>query len=163
MIIRPIESKDIEAILELNQTSVKVLSPLDRSAVLSLIGMSALSVVVEKDHQVAGFLIGLTHDTAYESINYAWFNNQYDRFFYVDRIVVSDRFRGLGLASLLYQHIIKWAESHALPQVFAEIDVLPPNTPSLLFHQKFGFKELELLRHSEHKMVSLQGLGLALT
>ena len=48
MIIRPIESKDIEAILELNQTSVKVLSPLDRSAVLSLIGMSALSVVLKK-------------------------------------------------------------------------------------------------------------------
>ena len=160
MIIRPIESKDIEAILELNEQSVKVLSPLDRNALLSLIGLSTLSVVMEEDQQVAGFLIGLTHDAVYESINYAWFNNQYDRFFYVDRIVVSNQFRGLGMASLLYQHIIKWAEHHALPRVFAEIDVLPPNTPSLLFHQKFGFKELELLRHSEHKMVSLQGLVL---
>ena len=146
--------------LELNEQSVKVLSPLDRNALLSLIGLSALSVVVEEDQQVAGFLIGLTHDAVYESINYAWFNNQYDRFFYVDRIVVSNRFRGLGIASLLYQHIIKWTENHTLPHVFAEIDVLPPNTPSLLFHQKFGFKELELLRHSEHKMVSLQGLVL---
>jgi predicted GNAT superfamily acetyltransferase len=102
----------------------------------------------------------LTHGVAYESINYAWFNNQYKAFFYVDRIVVSDQFRGQGIASKLYEYVSKWAHEQALPHIFAEIDVLPPNTPSLLFHQKFGFKELELLKHHEHKMVSLQGLTL---
>ena len=160
MIIRPVESKDINTILELNEKSVKVLSPLNRSALLGLIEMSILTVVVEEDHQVAGFLIGLTHGVAYESINYAWFNNQYKTFFYVDRIVVSDQFRGQGIASKLYEYVSKWAHEQALPHIFAEIDVLPPNTPSLLFHQKFGFKELELLKHHEHKMVSLQGLTL---
>ena len=160
MIIRPVESKDIDTILELNEKSVKVLSPLNRPALLGLIEMSILMVVVEEDHQVAGFLIGLTQGVAYESINYAWFNNQYEAFFYVDRIVVSDQFRGQGIASKLYEYVTKWAHEQALPHIFAEIDVLPPNTPSLLFHQKFGFKELELLKHHEHKMVSLQGLTL---
>jgi predicted GNAT superfamily acetyltransferase len=106
MIIRPVESKDIDTILELNEKSVKVLSPLNRPALLGLIEMSILTVVVEEDHQVAGFLIGLTQGVAYESINYAWFNNQYEAFFYVDRIVVSDQFRGQGIASKLYEYLI---------------------------------------------------------
>jgi predicted GNAT superfamily acetyltransferase len=160
MIIRPIVSNDIDTILELNENSVEVLSPLDRTKLLHLIDISTLALVVEETHQVAAFLIGLSHGATYDSINYAWFNEQYDKFFYVDRIVVSDQFRGLGMASLLYHDVIQWAESHSLPHVFAEIDILPPNTPSLLFHQKFGFQELELLQHSEHKMVSLQGLKL---
>lgn len=158
VMIREMLAKDIETILALNEKSVKVLSPMNKSKLLRLIEISALSVVVEEENQVAGFLLAFTHDVQYESINYEWFNQNYDSFLYIDRIVISDSFRGKGIASKLYKYALEWVTEHSLPSVFAEIDVMPANKPSLLFHQKFGFKELELLKHSENKIVSLQEL-----
>jgi predicted GNAT superfamily acetyltransferase len=72
--------------------------------------------------------------------------------------VVSDKYRGMGIASNLYRHTLKQMQISDAKILCAEIDVLPPNEPSLLFHQKFGFKELELLKHKENKVVSLQAL-----
>lgn len=156
--IRQILAKDIETILELNAISVNVLSPMDNTKLQHLIASSALSVVVEEANQVAGFMLAFTQGADYDSVNYQWFSQHYDEFLYIDRIVVSEQFRGRGIASTLYQYLVDWATEHALPSIFAEIDVLPPNQPSLLFHQKWGFKELSLLQHSEHKIVSLQEL-----
>ncbi|MFQ3219271.1 MAG: putative GNAT superfamily acetyltransferase [Paraglaciecola sp.] len=156
VIIRKILAQDIDTILELNEKSVKVLSPMDKNKLLRLMEISALSAVVEEANQVAGFLLAFTHDVQYESINYEWFNQNYDSFLYIDRIVISDQFRAKGMATKLYKYALKWATEHSLPSIFAEIDVIPPNKPSLLFHQKFGFKELELLKHNQNKMVSLQ-------
>jgi predicted GNAT superfamily acetyltransferase len=156
VIIRKILTQDIDTILELNEKSVKVLSPMDKGKLLRLIEISALSAIVEEANQVAGFLLAFTHDVQYESINYEWFNHNYDSFLYIDRIVIAEPFRAKGMATKLYEYAFDWAVEHSLPRIFAEIDVMPPNEPSLLFHKKFGFKELELLQHNQHKMVSLQ-------
>jgi len=158
MIIRDILNKDIETILELNEKSVNVLSPMDKSKLLRLIEVSALSVVIEQENDVAGFLLAFTNSTTYESINYQWFNNHYTAFLYIDRIVISEKHRGKGIGTALYKYVIDWAAKNSSARIFAEIDVLPPNRPSLLFHQKLGFNELQLLKHNEHKMVSLQEL-----
>ena len=158
MIIREILNKDIETILELNEKSVNVLSPMDKSKLLRLIEVSALSVVIEQENDVTGFLLAFTNSTTYESINYQWFNNNYTAFLYIDRIVISEKHRGRGIGTALYKYVIDWAAKNSSARIFAEIDVLPPNRPSLLFHQKLGFNELQLLKHHEHKMVSLQEL-----
>jgi len=161
MIIREILSKDIDTILELNERSVNVLSPMDKNKLLRLIEVSALSVVIEEKNEVAGFLLALTNGVEYESINYKWFNNNYAVFLYIDRIVISEQYRGKGIGTALYRYVIDWASKSSSPSIFAEIDVLPPNKSSLLFHQKLGFNELQLLKHNEHKMVSLQELTVA--
>ena len=158
MKIRRILAQDVDVILELNEKSVKVLSPMDNSKLQRLIEQAALALVVEQDKQVAGFLLAFTSGITYESVNYQWFNQHYDAFLYIDRIVVAEQFRGRGIASAFYQYTLEWASKHKLPRIFAEIDLLPPNEASLLFHQKFGFKELALLQHSENKKVSLQEL-----
>ncbi|WNC72859.1 GNAT family N-acetyltransferase [Thalassotalea psychrophila] len=158
MIIREILAKDMETILELNEKSVKVLSPLDKSKLIRLINMSVLSVVVEDENQIAGFLLAFSQGAQYESINYEWFNQNYASFLYIDRIVISKKFRAKGIGSMLYRYALDWASKKNAVSMFAEIDVMPPNEPSLLFHQKFGFTELELLTHNENKIVSLQGL-----
>lgn len=161
MMIREILAKDIDAILALNEISVKVLSPMDARKLRQLIENSALAVVVEEANEVAGFLLAFTHGVQYESINYKWFNQHYDAFLYVDRIVVSAKFRGKGIASTLYQYVIDWAMAHSLPSIFVEIDVMPPNVPSLSFHKKWGFKELAVLMHHAEKRVSLQALKIS--
>ena len=158
MKIRQISTKDIDTILQLNKISVKVLSPLDKSQLLELIEMAALSVVIEADNEIAGFLLCLTNGQDYSSINYQWFDEQFDSFLYIDRVVVSEKFRGRGVASTFYHFVLDWASNNNYPSIVAEIDVKPPNEASLLFHKKFGFKELELLTHSSIKMVSLQEL-----
>ncbi|MFB1014912.1 MAG: putative GNAT superfamily acetyltransferase [Alteromonadaceae bacterium] len=160
MIIRKILNKDIDTILKLNEKSVKVLSPMDKSKLLSLIDVSSLSIVIEEKNEVAGFLLALTNDAQYDSINYQWFNDNYPEFLYIDRIVISENFRGKGIGTTFYKYVLNWVVKNSLPRIFAEIDVLPPNKPSLLFHQKFGFSELERLKHNEHKIVSLQELNI---
>ncbi|MEH6452677.1 MAG: GNAT family N-acetyltransferase [Psychromonas sp.] len=158
MIIRDILQKDFESILALNEISVKVLSPMDREKLVRLIKVSAIAVVLEDQKQVAGVLLAFSSDIAYESINYQWFNDSYNSFLYIDRIVVSENYRGKGVASRLFTYALEWAKNHSLASIFAEIDVMPANDASLLFHQKQGFKQLQLLKHNEHKMVLLQQL-----
>lgn len=158
MIIRNILEKDFETILALNEISVKVLSPMDREKLIRLIKVSAIAAVLEDKNQVAGVLLAFPCDIAYESINYQWFNGNYNSFLYIDRIVVSEDFRGNGVASRLYEYAFEWAKKHSLASIFAEIDVMPANDASLLFHQKQGFQQLQLLKHNENKMVSLQQL-----
>ncbi|MGO9948056.1 MAG: GNAT family N-acetyltransferase [Steroidobacteraceae bacterium] len=58
-----------------------------------------------------------------------------------DRIVVSSASRGQRLGSLLYEDMFRDARSKAIPLVTCEYNIVPPNEPSRLFHDKFGFKE----------------------
>lgn len=166
MRIRDIEVKDFESILTLNEISVKVLSPLDEEKLRRLVQLASIGVVVEiekdldgqLDHEITAFLLVFSGNADYESVNYQWFDQQYSEFMYIDRVVVSEQYRGIGIASTLYRYVLEQAQKSHSNVLCAEIDVLPPNEPSLLFHKKFGFKELELLKHNEHKVVSLQAL-----
>jgi predicted GNAT superfamily acetyltransferase len=56
--------------------------------------------------------------------------------------VVSSGSRGMRLGSLLYDDLFRYARKNAIPLVTCEINIVPPNEPSRLFHGKFGFKEL---------------------
>ncbi|WP_153912325.1 GNAT family N-acetyltransferase [Shewanella sp. TC10] len=156
MNIRPIIDKDIDTILALNEQFVRVLSPLDKRRLLKLIDMAALAVVIEKGSDIAGFLLVFNAKTDYDSVNYQWFDGHFESFLYIDRVVISDQFQGQGIASMLYQFVVNFAAENEVDNIVAEIDILPPNQGSLSFHQKWGFKQIELLKHNEHKVVSLQ-------
>ena len=158
MIIREIDRNDSEAILQLNELSVEVLSPLDDSKLQRLLQMSALSVIAELSDQVAGFMLALTQGAAYESPNYQWFSNNYENFLYIDRVVVSGSCRGQGIASAFYEYAANWASRQSIPTMLAEIDIEPPNDASLLFHKKTGFVEVQKLKLGKQKVVSLQQL-----
>jgi predicted GNAT superfamily acetyltransferase len=54
---------------------------------------------------------------------------------------VSSASRCLRLGSLLYEDLFSHARSNAIPLVTCEYNIVPPNEPSRLFHDKFGFKE----------------------
>jgi len=65
--------------------------------------------------------------------------------------------RGLRLGSLLYEDIFRHARSNAIPLITCEYNLVPPNEPSRLFHDKFGFKEQGALWVANGaKQVSLQ-------
>lgn len=156
MHIRPIEPKDHDAILALNEASVAVLSPLNNDQLVKLIAQTCLHAVVEIEGVVAAFLLVVGPKATYGSINYQWFDSHYDDFYYIDRIVVHADYRAQQLGKTLYQYLIDQASRNHVAQLCAEIDIAPPNEPSLRFHQKWGFTEVSTLIHSPQKIVSLQ-------
>jgi predicted GNAT superfamily acetyltransferase len=158
--LRPFETKDQQAILTMNEESVDVLSPMDAERFDRLRDLCSLLRVIEDNGEVAGFLMGFCRGTDYDSINYRWFSENYDDFLYIDRVVVSGRHRGRGMASRFYEYAIDWSRQRGLCCLVAEIDIEPRNEPSLTFHERFGFEEVDRLAHTPTKIVSLQRLAI---
>ena len=104
----------------------------------------ALFQTVEVDGTPAAFLIALREGLAdYWSENYKWFSSQYPSFLYVDRIVIDEPFRRLGLGQKLYEGVFARASEAGLPVVTAEVDIEPVyNDASIRFHEAMGFEEV---------------------
>jgi predicted GNAT superfamily acetyltransferase len=158
--LRPFSNTDKDALIALNDESVAVLSPMDAERFDRLRDLCSLLKVAEDSGEVAGFLMGFCRGTDYDSANYRWFSAHFGDFLYIDRVVVSNRHRGKGIASRFYTHAIDWSREQGLSCLVAEIDVEPPNQPSLTFHARFGFEEVDRLTHSPTKIVSLQYLAI---
>lgn len=107
------------------------------------------------------FISALSENKDYDSVNFQWFLSKYDKFLYIDRVVVSANHQNQGLGKLKYRKIIKKAKEKKYPFLLAEIDVEPANPKSLNFHKSFRFKEAgrESI-HNGKKIVSLQALKL---
>lgn len=158
MVIRKIKEKDYDRILELNEELVHFLSPMTRQRLKQILKQSEISNVIEAEGRVEAFILALRQGKDYDSVNYTWFLNNYKEFLYIDRVVVSTQMMGKGLGNMLYQDVLSHAKETGVPYVTAEIDIKPPNSKSLSFHKKFGFKEVETQRVGEGKIVSLKVL-----
>jgi predicted GNAT superfamily acetyltransferase len=154
--LRPATAEDAGAILALNQESVEVLSPLSRERLAQLQDEAAICRVIEERGTVVAFLLAFREGAAYDSPNYRWFAQRYERFLYVDRVVVSSTARGRGAGALLYRDVFEFAATHAVGVVTCEYDVVPPNLASDRFHARFGFREVGRQRLDGGKLVSLQ-------
>ena len=158
ILIRDVAPEDRDYIIELNETNVEVLSPMDEEKYQFFIENSDMYKVAEVDGDTAAFLITLREGRPYRtSENYTWFMNNYDRFAYVDRIVIDEKYRHMGIGRMLYEMTFDKAREDGVPIVTAEIDIIPYNEPSLKFHESMGFEEVgqQVIRGGEIK-VSLQ-------
>jgi uncharacterized protein len=134
---------DFPAILALNHQSEHFLSPLDQPKLSRISSEAAVfQVVISAEETVAGFLLAFLPEAAYDNPNFFWFKTRYEKFLYIDRIVISDDFRGHHLATNFYAQLRKHAIASGIPRLACEINVNPPNPVSLRFHQKKGFVEV---------------------
>ncbi len=155
--IRPATPLDYEQILRLNEESVHFLSPLSKEKLTHLHKESEILKVVEINGSVEAFVLALREGKDYDSVNYTWFEKNYDKFLYIDRVVVSVKKQNSGLGKLLYEEVFKHAKLTGVPVVTAEINIEPANPISLKFHEKFGFKEVgKQAVAGGKKIVSLQ-------
>jgi hypothetical protein len=154
--LRPATAADADAILALNQESVAVLSPLSRERLVQFEREAAVRSVAEDGGTVVAFLLAFREGAAYDSPNYRWFAGRYDRFVYVDRVVVASAARGRGAGAALYRDVFEFAATHAVGVLTCEYDVEPPNLASERFHARFGFREVGRQRLDGGKLVSLQ-------
>ena len=104
--------------------------------------LAAIAPYARRIGTVDGFIIAVDQTTPYDGENFRWFQARYDRFVYVDRIVVAAHAQGRGLARSLYVDLIAWARSEGQARIACEVNVQPPNPPSQAFHAALGFREV---------------------
>ncbi len=159
--IRAATLADFDTVLQLNLESEAVLSPLSRARLDALHEQAWYHRVACLDGTVQAFLLALRAGADYDSPNYRWFAGRYADFVYIDRVVVSSTARHAGLATLLYEDLLRRAAEGGVARVTCEFDADPPNEASRRFHERFGFVEIGTQRVAGGKKgVSLQELPL---
>jgi len=153
MNIRDLTHADVEAMWAINEEGLPGTGQVSSSELEVLLDLASLAIGAFEDELMLGFVICLPPQTTYGSLNYAWFNQRYDAFLYVDRIAVGVDHRGRGVGSTLYQRVMVCANQQAVP-VAAEVNLIPPNPGSMRFHHRFNFVEIGTLDHGE-KTVSM--------
>jgi len=154
--IRDANPADAPAILALNLESEALMSPMDAARFVQLRDMAAYLRVVEDEGGIAAFLLAFREGTGYDSPNYLWFCERYERFLYVDRIAVAADRQGRGIGPALYANLFDFARAHEVPRVVCELYSVPLNLPSQRFHERAGFNQIGSQWLDNGKQVSFQ-------
>jgi predicted GNAT superfamily acetyltransferase len=160
MLLRTLAHSDRPAVLALNQASVSELSALDAERLDNLLAIARRALVVESDGVVIAFALAMAPASGYESLNYRWFQQRFERFLYLDRIAVAAGHRRRGAGALLYEDMEDAAGEFG--RMVCDVNIEPPNDPSLAFHERRGYRRIGRLEHPE-KVVALLSKELAPT
>ena len=106
-----------------------------------LLQLSDLCIGAYIEEKLVGFVLCLYPQKDYSSPNYAWFNERYNQFLYVDRIAISTQYRNIQIGSELYEKVFQLASEKRIP-VTAEVSLYPPNEGSDRFHLRHGFSSV---------------------
>jgi len=151
--------KDYPAIVKLNDVAVEFTSPMDLKRLGFLAALAAYFRIAMSDDQTVAFLLAMKDGVPYQNDNYEWFSSRYQKFLYIDRVVVAEEFQGSGIGTQLYQDIFSYARQEEIPILTCEINAVPPNDVSAAFHARLGFSEVGSQWICEgQKKVSMQAL-----
>jgi len=110
----------------------------------ALVSVSSLALVAENDDGTPiGFLVAVDPGQQYDSENYVFFERSFGNHLYIDRIVLSEDSRGLGVGADFYQHVFDKARADGRSSVTCEVNIEPPNPGSLRFHRRWGFVDVD--------------------
>ncbi len=142
--LRNLTDADLDRVLEINTANVPAVGSATVDHLRHLLAESSIALVSEVDGAVAGFCIVFGPGAEYDSVNYQWFMEHHPTSMYLDRVAFDDRFHGGGLGSAMYTEVdrrIRQHHPHATGLTL-EVNIDPPNEPSLAFHRKLGFVEV---------------------
>ena len=138
MHVRDAVAGDHSAILALNNGAVPHVNVLSVEEFAWLAGHANFFRLAEDDAGLLGFALVLPCGVDYWSDNYKWFAARYDRFVYLDRVVVAERARRRGVGRALYEALFAFVRG-TWPRVTLEVNLRPPNPGSERFHAQLGF------------------------
>ncbi|RUZ45145.1 GNAT family N-acetyltransferase, partial [Mesorhizobium sp. M7A.F.Ca.US.003.02.1.1] len=138
--IARVSAQDEAAILALNNEHAAELSWLEAERLSFLLGEAFYT---KRIGDLEAFIMTFDQDARYDSPNFLWFRQRYERFVYVDRVVVAAHARGRGHARRLYQDLFGHVERAGHTLVTCEVNTAPPNPASDAFHAALGFVEAE--------------------
>ncbi|RWO64146.1 MAG: GNAT family N-acetyltransferase [Mesorhizobium sp.] len=136
--IARVSAADEAAILALNNEHAAELSWLEAERLSFLLGEAFYT---RRIGDLEAFIMTFDQDARYDSPNFLWFRERYERFVYVDRVVVAAHARGRGHARRLYQDLFGHVERAGYNLVTCEVNTDPPNPASDAFHAALGFTE----------------------
>ncbi len=142
--IRKIEPSDVDRIHAINETNVPEVGGVERDRWDALLDDAAFSLGIEADGVLGGFCVVFGQGAAYRSVNYRWFMDRYDDAMYLDRVAFDPDYQGLGLGTRLYEEVdrVIAADHPEMTRLTLEVNLDPPNGPSLAFHTRRGFTEV---------------------
>ena len=153
-----LQTKDISSILLINQEGLPGTGEISEEEIADLLTLTELALGAYVENELVGFVLCLPPKTRYGSLNYAWFNQRYEEFLYVDRIAVSEKHRNCMIGSQLYKEVIAHAKQKNCP-IAAEVSLKPPNIDSMRFHERHGFNEIGELHHESKSVTMMMRLS----
>lgn len=142
VMIRDMVEADLLQVFEINQANVPEVGDVDFEQLRFIVSESAARLVVEIGGAIAGFCLVLAPGSSYDSINYAWFMERHPTDWYLDRVAFSASAQGMGFGSQLYAEVEQRLTAANATGLVLEVNIDPPNEPSLAFHQKHRFVEV---------------------
>ena len=128
-----------DALLRVNNASARETSVLTAERFDRMIGSARVATFIEPDQAL---LLAFEQADDYDGVHFKWFRGRYDRFLYVDRIVVAEEHRSRGLGRILYADLFRRAEALGHDRIVCEVNLQPPNPGSDRFHSAQGFREV---------------------
>lgn len=139
-----------DALLALNNRSAVETSWLEPERFEHLVASAFAGLHVP---EAQALLLTFDQSADYDSPNFLWFRDRLERFVYIDRIIVDEQARGLGLARQLYEQLFDLAREAGHSLVTCEVNSTPPNPGSDAFHAAMGFAEAGSVTFTEGKSV----------
>lgn len=150
------QADDIAWMAYINDAAIPAVSPANTDTMRQLMDLAGLAVIGRGNaRSPLGFALVMSPNSDYASDNYRWFAGQYDRFAYIDRIVVAHTARGRGVGRTLYAAIANWACEHGFDTLTCEVNEHPPNPQSMAFHRALGFSRIHARMSDAGKQVAM--------
>ena len=139
--ISPTISAQLTSIVKINQEALPAVSSVTLKDMEHFLSIVDYFRTLQLDDIIVGFLIALTPGKDYHSPNYKWFEKKFDSFMYVDRIVIDFAYQSNGFGWAFYNNLREFTEDRS-PRITCEVNLRPPNEGSIIFHEKYGFRQI---------------------
>lgn len=164
--IRAAQPGDLPAIRAINAAGQPGVAPLTPDEIHAIAAGAIRCWIAEQaadtteTERVIGYLIAYTAGDVYDGEEFAWFQQQYGTFLYIDQIAVAPNTRRNGAGSALYRVAVACALAQGYDALTCEVNIEPPNPVSLTFHHALGFQDVGVLPTHDGRTVALLHLQL---
>ena len=126
-------------LLSVNNASATETSLLTKERFDHLINLARVATYIQPD---AAFLLAFEQSAAYDGGHFLWFRSRFEKFLYIDRVVVAEAYRRHGLGRALYADLFRRARELGHATIVCEVNLRPPNPTSDKFHAAHGFADV---------------------
>jgi uncharacterized protein len=153
---RAMRPQDADEILAINLAGRPGVAALDQRELSRLMSLSHEHLVATRDDDVTGYLLGFHRDAPYEGEEFLALRQIFSEpYLYIDQVAVHPGFRNTGSGRCLYEAIASVAQRRRIGLLCCEVNLDPPNEPSMLFHGKLGFSPVSRLCTRDARQVQL--------
>ena len=154
--IRALVPADKAQVLSLNASAQPNVARLDDVELARLQALSQEHIVAVEGEVVRGYALVFTHDHAYDGEEFLALRSLIAQpFIYIDQVVVLRTAQGTGVGRCLYGAIERAALLRGADSLCCEVNTVPPNPDSLVFHTRLGFSTVGAFSTQDGRNVNL--------